>query len=65
MGEDGAVARYDFCTADADVYLQSVYSIEEKQKEKYEKSFIQVGKKEILSFGQGKGACTSLSARFL
>ena len=39
MGEDGAVARYDFCTADADVYLQSVYSIEEKQKEKYEKKF--------------------------
>lgn len=39
MGEDGAVVRYDFCTADADVYLQSVYSIEEKQKERYEKKF--------------------------
>lgn len=37
MGEDGAVVRYDFCVADADVYLQSVYSIEEKQKERYEK----------------------------
>lgn len=37
MGEDGAVVRYDFCAADADVYLQSVYSIEEKQKERYEK----------------------------
>lgn len=54
MGEDGAVARYDFCTADADVYLQSVYSIEEKQKENMKKVLFRSGKRRYFLLAREK-----------
>lgn len=36
LEEDGNAVRYEFCRADADVYLKYVYSAEETQTEKYE-----------------------------
>lgn len=47
--EDGNVAFYDYCTADADIMLQSVYSYEESMDEKYEKK-VYTGRKRRLPF---------------
>ncbi len=34
--DDGTVKRYDFCVADADIMLQSIYEMQEEIDEKYE-----------------------------
>ena len=56
MNEDGTVKKYEFCKADADIWLKSIYSYQEEIKEVYEKK-IYTGEEEgrfFIMIGTGK-----------